>query len=201
MKRGLLVALWAFLLLSPQLVGATEEGRQIAKAFCVACHGENGNAVETTNPKLAGQLRDFIELQLKNYRSGERSNPIMAAIAKPLSDRDIAAVSAYYAGLPPMKFTGRVAAELAARGEVIFSKGKPCAPACRYCHGSHGEGVAPVFARLAGQYPKFVVDSLQPYRKESKFGNPYAYVMKAVVQELSDSDIEAVAAYVASLSR
>jgi cytochrome c553 len=155
MKHGVFVAVLACLLLLPQLVAATEEGRQIAKTICAACHGENGNSVETTNPKLAGQLRDFIELQLKNYRSGERPDPIMAAIAKPLTDREIAAVSAYYAGLPPMKYTGRVDAKLAARGEVIFDKGKPCAPACRYCHGARGEGVAPVFARLAGQYPKF----------------------------------------------
>lgn len=53
-----------------------------------------------------------------------------------------------------------------------------------------------MFARLAGQHPAFIVASLQPYRKASSFGNPYAYVMKAAVQEWSEEDILAVATYV-----
>ena len=89
----------------------------------------------------------------------------MAAISKPLTDREIVSVSAYYAGLPTMKFTGRVDEKIAKRGGVIFNKGnKQCSPACRYCHGINGEGVAPVFAHLAEQHPAFVVASLHPYR-------------------------------------
>jgi cytochrome c553 len=201
MKHGFVVMIWVGVLLSPLPVAATEEGLIIAKTYYAACHGENGNSAETTNPKLAGQLRDFIELQLKNYRSGERHNTLMEAITKTLTDREIASVSAYYAALPPMKYTGRVDEKLAKRGGVIFNKGKQCSPAFCYCHGMNGEGVAPVFARLAGQHSAFVVASLQPYRNESHFYNPYGYVMKAVMQNLTDSDIKAEAEYVASLSR
>jgi len=189
------------LVLASPVLGANNDGGRIAKTNCASCHGTDGNTPDAHYPTLAGQVSGFLELQLKNYRSGERPHPIMAAIAKPLTDREIAAVSSYYATLPPMRYTGRVDTALAARGEVIFNQGKPGAPACRLCHGARGEGLAPVFARVAGQHPEFVVEALQPYRKAPRFGNPYAYVMKAVVQELSDSDIEAVAAYVATLSK
>lgn len=177
----------------------TPSGPAIAEARCAACHGLDGNTRDPAYPKLAGQLEGFLVLQLRNYRSGERPHPVMAAIARQLSDRDIERVARHYASQAPMRRDGPRDAALLARGEAVFKLGKPGAPACQYCHGPAGQGVAPVFARLAGQHPEFIEASLQPYRKESSFANPYAYVMKAVVQEWSDDDIRAVAAYVGSL--
>lgn len=174
-------------------------GRSIAQSRCAACHGVDGNSLDPVNPKLAGQVEDFLVLQLRNYKSGERPHAVMAAMAKPLSDRDIRALARHYAARAPMRHDGPADPALLQRGETVFKVGKPGAPACQYCHGAAGQGVAPVFARLADQHPEFIVASLQSYRRESKFGNPYAYVMKAVVQEWSDDDIRAVAAYVGSL--
>lgn len=176
-----------------------EAGRKIAEAQCAACHGAAGNSGDPQFPRLAGQVSGFTELQLRNYRSGERPHAVMAGVAKLLSDKDIAAVSAYYAQLPPMRHDGPLDARLVARGEAVYNAGKPGAPACQYCHGARGEGAAPVFARIGGQHPEFIVASLQPYRLHSGFKNPYANVMKAVVQAWSDEDIKAVAAYAATL--
>ena len=168
-------------------------------ARCAACHGLDGNNLDPGIPKLAGQLEEFLVLQLRNYKSGERPHPVMAAIAKPLSEREIHLAARHYARQAPMRHEGAANPALLRRGEAVFRVGKPGAPACQYCHGASGQGVAPVFARLAGQHPEFIVASLQPYRRESSFANPYAYVMKAAVQEWSDEDIRAVAAYVATL--
>jgi len=177
----------------------TASGQAIAETRCAACHGLDGNTRDPAYPKLAGQLESFLVLQLRNYRSGERPHPVMVAVAQQLSDRDIERVARHYASQAPMRHEGPRDAALLARGEVVFKVGKPGAPACQYCHGPAGHGVAPVFARLAGQHPEFIVASLQPYRKESSFANPYAHVMKAVVQAWSDDDIRAVAVYVGSL--
>jgi cytochrome c553 len=168
-------------------------------ARCAACHGLDGNNLDPGILKLAGQLDAFLVLQLRNYKSGERPHPVMAAIAKPLSEREIRLAARHYARQPPMRHEGAADPALLKRGEAVFRVGKPGAPACQYCHGAAGQGVAPVFARLAGQHPQFIVASLQPYRRESSFANPYAHVMKAAVQEWSDEDIRAVAAYVGTL--
>jgi cytochrome c553 len=85
------------------------------------------------------------------------------------------------------------------RGEAVLGIGKRGAPACQYCHGAAGQGVTPLFARLAGQHPQFIIASLQPYRKEASFANPSACVTKAAVQARSDADIRAVALRIGTL--
>ena len=175
-------------------------GRSLALNVCSTCHGVDGSAAGTQFPKLAGQVSGFTALQLRNYRSGERPNPIMAAVAKPLDDAQIDAVAAYYASLAPMRPDTPSDPARALAGEQIYQMGKPGAPACRYCHGVDGAGLAPVFPRLAGQHAGFVYAALQPYQHVADFKNPYAFVMKAVVQNLSDDDLKAVAAYVSGMS-
>jgi cytochrome c553 len=68
---------------------------------CQACHGTDGNAdVDPQYPRIAGQYADYLAQALREYRSGDRKNPIMAGFATPLSDQDIADLAAYYAALP-----------------------------------------------------------------------------------------------------
>src|SRR5262245_27796381 len=149
-------------------------GRQLAAKVCSACHGLDGNAPSAQFPKLAGQVSGFTALQLRNYRSGERPNPVMAAVAKPLTDAQIEAVSSYYASLTPMQPDTPADSARVLLGEQIYQTGKPGAPACRYCHGATGEGLTPVFPRLAGQHAEFVYAALQPYQHVNDFKNPYA---------------------------
>jgi len=66
---------------------------------CTACHGDDGRGIAPIYPVLAGQHADYLALALKQYRSGERSNAIMAPMAGPLSDDDIADLAAFYASL------------------------------------------------------------------------------------------------------
>jgi cytochrome c553 len=48
-------------------------------------------------PSLAGQSDIYLVSQLKQFRDGQRHNEIMNVIAKPLSDAEIEAVSAWFA--------------------------------------------------------------------------------------------------------
>lgn len=66
---------------------------------CFSCHGVNGHAILPTYPNLAGQNKDYLVQTLKEFRDGTRPNPIMGAMAKPLSDSDIEVIAVYYAGL------------------------------------------------------------------------------------------------------
>ena len=76
-----------------------DAGRQLASNNCSACHGMNGEGIADQYPNLAGQKAAYLSAQLQAFRSGSRDNPIMAPMAKPLSDKQIANVSAYYQSL------------------------------------------------------------------------------------------------------
>jgi len=71
-------------------------------AACTACHGPNGSGIPAQFPRLAGQFAEYTSAQLRAFRGGERANDpnrMMRAVAEKLSDREIAAVSEYIAGL------------------------------------------------------------------------------------------------------
>ncbi len=70
-------------------------GRQKAQA-CAVCHGPAGLSNAPDAPNLAGQPALYIATQLKAYRSGARRHEVMAVMAKPLSDDDIAELAAWY---------------------------------------------------------------------------------------------------------
>lgn len=70
---------------------------------CGACHGINGAGLDSAGfPRLSGQHALYVAEQLKNYRSGLRSNGpnnIMNDVSANLSDAEIDAVSSYVQGL------------------------------------------------------------------------------------------------------
>ncbi len=66
---------------------------------CTACHGEKGISNNDLWPNLAGQKKGYLILQLKNYRSGTRPDPIMNPISLGLSDEDIEKLADYYSRL------------------------------------------------------------------------------------------------------
>lgn len=79
--------------------GNAAAGKQKAQA-CAACHGANGISTSDQFPILAGQYPDYIAQALHEYKDGQRKNPIMTGMAKPLSDQDIADLAAYFSSLP-----------------------------------------------------------------------------------------------------
>lgn len=89
----------------PALVHAGDAAAGKAKApLCAGCHGVNGEGKPAANgqpafPALAGQIEDYLVKSVKDYRSDARVDPLMGAIAKGLSDEDIANLAAYYASL------------------------------------------------------------------------------------------------------
>ena len=91
----------------PELV---KQGQQIFRggiaaksvAACASCHSPNGAGLPAQFPRVAGQHAEYTAAQLKTFRTGERKNDLngmMRTVAGKLSDREIAAVSEYIAGL------------------------------------------------------------------------------------------------------
>jgi cytochrome c553 len=94
----LALGLFAATSTAPCQADEIEAGRQKAQS-CAVCHGTNGLSQMPGAPNLAGQPAMYVAEQLKNYRSGKRSNEIMNVIAKPLSDADINNLAAWYASI------------------------------------------------------------------------------------------------------
>ena len=81
-------------------------------AACFACHNADGISKIPGTPHLAGQERGYLEAALRAYRDGQtRQNPTMNAMAKPLSDRDIVNIAAYYS-LQTRMNNGQTAAQV-----------------------------------------------------------------------------------------
>jgi cytochrome c553 len=103
MKGTLTIALFTALGLSFATAVAAadlEAGAAKVKEVCQACHGLDGNSQVPDNPKLGGQRQDYLAKALRDYKSGTRKNPIMAAFAGGLSAKDIDNLAAYYAAQP-----------------------------------------------------------------------------------------------------
>ena len=82
--------------------GDVKAGRQKA-LICQTCHGLNdGLAKLPEAPNLAGQSEFYLINALKAYKSGERKNDMMSAVAPTLSEKDIDDLAAYFAAI---KFT------------------------------------------------------------------------------------------------
>lgn len=82
-------------LVMPAFAGDKVAGETKAQA-CVGCHGAQGKSLVPTFPKLAGQHAIYIESTLRDFKSGERKNPMMSPFAAGLSDTDIADLAAYF---------------------------------------------------------------------------------------------------------
>ncbi len=70
---------------------------------CASCHGADGrSAVVAQYPKIGGQNGAYVIGALKAYRDGRRQGTyaaVMAEVAKPLTDADIAGLAAYIESL------------------------------------------------------------------------------------------------------
>ncbi|THF62399.1 cytochrome c4 [Pseudothauera nasutitermitis] len=69
-------------------------------AACASCHGERGLGSPQL-PRLAGQVRQYTESQLKSFNSRERTNDnaVMHSIASKLTELEIKAVALYISAL------------------------------------------------------------------------------------------------------
>ena len=101
MKKQILVAAFAAVAAHAAAAADLTAGAKIADAQCAACHGKDGKTpTDPSYPKIAGQYADYLLKAMNDYHKGARKNPIMGAIAKPLTKSDMQNLAAYYGSLP-----------------------------------------------------------------------------------------------------
>jgi cytochrome c553 len=101
MKKLVVATLSAVLLASAgaSMAAGDAAAGKAKSAVCAGCHGANGISANPLWPNLAGQKDGYIMKQLKAFRDGTRSDPMMSPMAKPLTDADIENLAAYFSSL------------------------------------------------------------------------------------------------------
>lgn len=166
-------------------------GEAKAKAVCAACHGADGNAVAPAFPSLAGQTWRYLYVQLKDYKEGRRSNPLMSPMAADLSRDDMINVANYFAAQSLKPSTFKVDETKARAG-----KAKADETLCTMCHlgGFMGQNEIP---RVAGQGYEYIVQQLQDFKARKRTND--AGNMTSVAQTLNEADIENLGHYLTGL--
>ncbi|MGB5340421.1 MAG: cytochrome c [Gammaproteobacteria bacterium] len=98
-KIASVVMVFAFLGMSSAVLAGDVDAGKAKAATCAGCHGMAGISNNPLWPNLAGQQSGYLVKQMKAFRDGTRSDPMMSPMAKPLSDADIDNLAAYYNSL------------------------------------------------------------------------------------------------------
>ncbi|CAM3069171.1 c-type cytochrome [Vibrio diazotrophicus] len=185
--------------------GSIEAGKAKSET-CVACHGADGNSLITTYPKLAGQHAKYIEKQLKDLKLGATSagkqgryDPVMSAMAMPLSDEDMSDLAAYFSSLPIS--SNSTPEDVVSTGKALYTAGDASRglTACIACHGPRGNGTElSGFPKISGQHADYIKAQLMKFRDDSR-GNDMNAMMRDVAKKLTDADIEILSKYVGGL--
>ncbi len=190
-----------------------EAGESKASA-CVSCHGDKGNSMVSTFPKLAQQDESYLRKQLHAFKDGSRKDPVMSSIAKSLSDQDMAEIAAYYMAQkvsandlpvvhdddedekPAVSDADKTAAmeKLLAEGSNLYRNGDLGreVSACIACHGPLGEGNEPAaFPALRSQHADYLIKTLTDFKNGVRSNNP-ENMMHMITKKMTVDEIKAV---------
>lgn len=180
-----------------------QQGNGKGAVACISCHGDQGQGNAAAGyPYLAGQPADYLVKQLQDFASERRENPVMQPFASALSEDEIRAVADYFSRLPLPKTASRKNSNTQlAKAVQLATQGKWSAgvPACFQCHGDQGQGVAPNFPAISGQSALYIKKQLKHWRNGERSNDPVG-LMQAVVKQLDDAEMTAVADYLATQS-
>ena len=201
MTHTIRVFLCTTLLISGLTILSATQAAPAAAQVCARCHGPQGQGAGIF-PRIAGQPQSYIREQLLLMRSGTRINAMMRPVVKNLNDKDIDTLAAYFSGLhPPFKpAKPKASPNEIARGRQLVTMGNwsKNAPACSRCHGPDLAGMSSGIPALAGQSTQYLLARLQAFRNMHS-GRLPATVMRHASRGLSNADLQAVTAYIATL--
>jgi cytochrome c553 len=164
-------------------------GERLAAARCVSCHSSMGTT-HSTVPLLEGQPRAAFIAQWRAFRERKRTAPVMVSLADELSEQDVNDLAEYYAALLPPRAPESFGSDA---GSALADRLR-----CADCHGPALQGTNAGAARLAGQKARYTVWSLQLMRGGTR-SHGTAAKPDPLFANLSDAEIESLAAHLASL--
>lgn len=195
------MALFATQVQAESLVGGSADAGEAKSITCTACHGPQGNSMSALWPNLAGQHAPYIVTQLKSFKDGTRSDPLMTPQAMLLSDEDMADLAVYFEGLPGASQAVANAGTVD-RGEALYRGGNidKGVPACLACHGPAGDGnPAAQYPALKGQHADYTAKQLNDYAAGTRTTDGKTSIMRDIAERLSKDDIAAVSSYIQGL--
>lgn len=157
-----------------------------AAAACGGCHGEAGVSAMPGMPSLVALDPKYFIAAMAAYKSGQRANDMMKALAAGVSDADLGNLALYYALQKPAR------AQTPAAGDA--TAGKKGAAACGACHGDQGVSGNPATPSLAGQDAQYLAAATQAYKDGSRKDES----MKGPAGELNEKAMHDIAAYYAA---
>lgn len=187
------------LVTSAQAVDGDVEAGKKKSATCVACHSVDGNSAITIYPKIAGQHAEYIYKQLKEFKSGDRKDPVMAGMVAALNEQDMKDLAAYFAS--QTMSAGETPEDVVEVGQSLYRGGdmERGIPACIACHGPRGVGHSLAgFPKVSFQHPEYIKAQLEKFRSGDR-ANDMNGMMRDIAVKLTDKDIEILAKYMAGL--
>lgn len=94
------MSLGLLLLAQSGFAADTSAGAQLA-GRCSACHGQHGISNNAMYPNLAGQKQAYLVKQLRDFAAGKRTDPVMSAMVKGLSEQDMENLAGYFSQQKP----------------------------------------------------------------------------------------------------
>ena len=171
----------------------------LAQQVCSLCHGIDGDSSNPSFPNLAAQQPTYFMAQLKAFRAHDRLDPEgvdqMWGLSRSLTDEQIKGLADYFSAKTSAPVSGATADAVAiAAGKGIFEEGIPAkgVTACSACHGPQAQGNEDS-PRLAHQHANYIIKQLTVFKRTEE--RPEGAIMKTAVQELTDKNMEDVAAY------
>jgi cytochrome c len=98
MNRLFIVAAWLVVSSGQSQASDLALGEHLS-GECVTCHRKDGQ--DKGIPSITGWPTDQFVAVIQSYKLKDRDNQVMQSVAASLGDKEIAALAAYYASLPP----------------------------------------------------------------------------------------------------
>ena len=191
MLKNLRMLLWALAVPALSASAADADAGKKKAEVCISSHGAAGNSTSGAFPTLAGQTSRYLYLQLRDFKEGRRTDPVMSPMAANLSKEDMQDLAEYFSTQKQAANgfkadPARVKAGAAKANEVL----------CAMCHLGELKGQNEI-PRLAGQQPDYIMKQLKDFRERKRTND--AGNMTSVSKNLSDDDITNLAHYIANL--
>ncbi|WP_028133721.1 c-type cytochrome [Bradyrhizobium japonicum] len=170
---------------------------------CTPCHGKEGEGTaDVYFPRLAGKPAGYLYNQLLAFKNGRRKYPPMNYLLEYLGDPYLQEMAEYFAEQrPPLPApaASEVSQQIMQQGQALVTRGDPARqiPACGSCHGPGLTGMEPGIPGLLGLRPNYISAQLGAWRYGTRTAKA-PDCMQQVAARLTEADVTAVAAYLAS---
>jgi cytochrome c553 len=179
----------------------TMQQRVIACTSCHGAHGE-GSLDSLSGPRLAGKPAGYLLQQLEYFQRGQRQHAPMEYVVRQLSAAYLRQIAVYFAtqDVPYRQLpVPTVSPETLRRGEQLVLHGDPgrAVPSCVSCHGDKLTGFEPMMPGVLGLSYGYLNQQLVSWRTHTRAAEG-PYCMGVVANRMRESDLGAVAAWLAS---